>query len=622
MRSPRHQRTFAELAISDWNAPVQLTWSDLGKYLLVTLCAATILALRQPSSLLRAGFVFEDGATFFAQANNLTTTEALAQIYAGYWHVIPRIIAEIGTLLPIHQLPLFYSVSALFVTAASVSWFILPLNRSIIANAWIRLAVILLIVLTPRLDGLMLLAYIQWFLAVWAVFVVLGRPPRQQWLLWLIAAAYSLVAFSVPAMVMVIPLWLLRWWYADKANLRWWSAFLAAIILAATVFVMSVPKPQILSEGNFGLAIQDTLRGLSYRGFTLTFLGIPAGDVLILQLGWWTSYLVTAILIVLLGYAYVTDQRPGKRTLGLFLLYLALATASLYLIRSEFYGFPYFSANNRLPQGGGRYFFIAATMILISVAVQVERLINTNPRFTWIAAGASILLATLYLGAYRMASWPDANWDIWSDLAARLSTVQRAEATQAVEIGASALQPAFEEANLRYPIGDNQISSTPRPSHLQDTYVVRVPIAPSGWYATLYIPNQWRGVADFPEGLRLLDYSINTEGATLIVDLFWIGETRPVPSVESYYTTYVHLLDATGQRIAGYDVLLERSEDNRYPEDVLRSRHVLTPPQNPVNEPFSVSVGLYQLTDSGIIPGTSILLTDTVGWPAAGADKE
>lgn len=622
MRFPQHQHSFTGLAISDWNVPVQLTWTDLGRYLLVTLCAAIVLALRQPSSLLRAGFVFEDGATFFAQAYNLTTVEALTQIYAGYWHVIPRIVAEIGTLLPVRQIPLFYNLSALFLTAATVSWFILPLNRSIVANPWIRLVVISLILLTPRLDGLMLIAYVQWFLAVWAVFVLLGQPPRQRWLLWTIAAAYMLVVFSVPALVMVIPLWLLRGWVAGRASLRWWSALIAATTLTATLLVMSIPKPPILSDGNLGLALQDTLRGLSYRGFTLTFLGIPAGDTLILQVGWWTSYLFATILVLLLAVGFVSDQRPGKRAMGLFLLYLAIATASLYLIRAELYGFPYANADSRLPYGGGRYFFVAATLILIGVAVQVERLIAANPRFTWIAAGATILVVLVNLGAFRMAAWPNADWAIWSDFISRLSTAQSAEMTPAAAVDDSALLPLFEEANTRYPVGDNQLSSTPRPSHHRDTYVVRVPIAPSGWYATLYVPNRWHGVADFPEGLRLLDYSVKTEGANLLVDLFWIGETRPAPSEESFFTAYVHLIDAAGERVAGYDVLLERGDDNSFPEDVLRSHHVLEPPQSPAGGPLSLSVGLYQLTDSGLIPGASVVLTDTVEWPAVAAARE
>lgn len=621
MHRPPRQRLLTQLPPPDWKLPVPLTWHNLGVYLLVTVGVMILLALRQPSSLLNAEFVFEDGATFFSQAYNLTALESLTQIYAGYWHVIPRIVAETGMWLPTRLVPLYYSLAALCLTAAAISWFILPLHRSIVSNAWIRLVVVVLIALTPRVDGLMLIAYVQWFLAIWAILVALAPPPKQQWVRWAMAVAYTLVAFSVPALVMLIPLWLLRWWSANDASQRWWSGLLAAVTLAATLLVMSIPRPSIMSEGNLWIAVQDTLHGLTYRGFTLPLLGIPASDTLILRAGWWTSYLVATSFIVLLAYGFLTDRRPGKRALGLFLAYLAFATAALYLIRAELFGFPYATTAERLPLGGGRYFFVSATMTLIGAAIQVEHLIATRPQLSKAATAVGLMVALSYLGAFRIGSWPDADWSSWSALVSHLNDA-RMESPQRsippVATTAPTVLTTLDQVNLRYPVGTHQISNIPRPPHASDTYVVRVPIAPAGWFATLYVPNNWHGVADFPEGLRLLDYSIERAGGNVAVDLFWLGETQPDPAADSFYTAYVHLLDTTGERVAGFDVLLERNEHNSLPEDVLRSHHVLQPPPGNVNGPFSLAVGLYQLTDAGLIPGTSITLSETVDWPAAG----
>ena len=42
----------------------------------------------------------EDGAFFFTQAYRLPAIGSLLTPYAGYWHLVPRAVAEIGTLLP------------------------------------------------------------------------------------------------------------------------------------------------------------------------------------------------------------------------------------------------------------------------------------------------------------------------------------------------------------------------------------------------------------------------------------------------------------------------------------------------------------------------------------------
>lgn len=280
------RRLFASSSLPAWNECVQLKWTDLRTYVLVTISAAIVLALRQPSTLLDPQFVFEDGAVFFAQAYNLNPIEALTQIYAGYWHTVPRIVAETGKLLPPQWAPFYYSWFALLLAAGAISWLILPLHESIIGGSWLRLAVILLIVLTPRLDGLMLIAYVQWFVAFWAVLVTLAPAPSQQWLRWTIAAAYTLVSFTAPALIVLAPIWLLRWWNSGP-GLRRWNGYLGLVTLLSALLVLMIRRPPSISDGNLVIAILDTVRGVSYRSFTLTVLGATLGNDLILHVGWW-----------------------------------------------------------------------------------------------------------------------------------------------------------------------------------------------------------------------------------------------------------------------------------------------------------------------------------------------
>ena len=65
----------------------------------------------------------EDGAFFFTQAYRLPAIGSLLTPYAGYWHLVPRAVAEIGTLLPAYYAPLLYSLVTLGLTSLAVGWF-------------------------------------------------------------------------------------------------------------------------------------------------------------------------------------------------------------------------------------------------------------------------------------------------------------------------------------------------------------------------------------------------------------------------------------------------------------------------------------------------------------------
>lgn len=232
-----------------------------------------------------------------------------------------------------------------------------------------------------------------------------------------------------------------------------------------------------------------------------------------------------------------------------------------------------------------------------------------------VAAGAAALLAFLYLGSYQLSSWPDADWGAYAALLADLPTAHKVPlltSTVAGRTDAASPLAALLEANTRYPLGVNPYSNAPRPTHLQDTYVVKLPIAPDGWYMTLFVPNQWRGVVDFPEGLRLLDYSVACNKADLLVDLFWLGDSKTSYADKHYYTAYVHVLNQAGERVSGYDVLLKPEDEYRLPETVLRSRHPIPLPEGLSEGTYYLAIGLYNLTDSELVPGNSIVLGDEI----------
>ena len=87
-------RFLHHVSLPEWQQSVYIRSADIRTYLILTTITSVILALPQPNTLLKPQCVVEDGMIFFAQAYNLPPIEALTQVYAGYWHAIPRLIAE------------------------------------------------------------------------------------------------------------------------------------------------------------------------------------------------------------------------------------------------------------------------------------------------------------------------------------------------------------------------------------------------------------------------------------------------------------------------------------------------------------------------------------------------
>jgi hypothetical protein len=604
------------VSLPAWGKTVALTGTDLWHYMLVTGVAATILAFRQPSRLLHPQFVVEDGTIFFAQARNLHLVDALTRTYAGYWHAVPRVVAELGALLPLRWDPLFYAASALLLTAAAISWLLLPLHRSLIASDRLRLLVVFLILLIPILDGLMLLAYVQWYLAFWAVLIVFAPMPRPTWTRWPLAVTYVFVALTAPVVGALLPLWLLRSLTASSGEQRRWSGVITAVSLLAVSLVMAMPGHLGSISKNLPMAIEDLARAISLKVFTITAVGATFGRHLVFDIGWWTVYLVAIALAALLVAAYATDRRSGMRLTGMWIGYIAVASALPYLVRSADYRFPYVNYVDAPPFVGSRYFIIAALLFVLAAAIQIERALQARPQFARVVVVAAGLLAVSYFGSYRYGDWPESDWPAYAQM---LSDVYGRTNSDSLPVHATAplsgapSEPMYARTD-RYPVGDKARSTTPRPSYLADTYAVRVPATFPDFHITLFVPDRQAGIADFPEGLRLLDYHVDKDSEDLYVDLFWIGDSKVAGTNDQLYTTSVHVLNDEGERLAGSDALLSTDDMNRLPEDVIHLRHTIDLAEATPAGTYDLAIGLYRPAHAGLVPGSFIAIPHAFSW--------
>jgi len=572
---------------------------------LVVVGSCLLLAARLPSMLLAPQLIFEDGRIFFAQAYNLGHVEAIIQVYGGYWHLLPRLIAEVGSFLPVAGVPLFYHVTALVISGLAVAWFYLPHFRHLVAQDWLRLAFVMLMVFMPDLDGLMLIAYVQWYVAVWAVLFVVMTPPRAPWLQWALALAYLAALGTAPVLLVLTPLWIIRFFCARSVQQRLWLGAIVAGSLFTALLIWSVPRAAGVQRVDPWLLGVDFIRAVSYKVFATPLLGTPLANAVIARFGW--SALVGFALAAGLGLLLLALRSPARPQM-LILIYMGVAATCLYLGRAAFYHYLFASAASGVASTS-RYFLIGVMVLYLLLAVLADRLLRQRPQTgRWLAAGAGLLLL-LYLPTFRLVNWDnlgDSNWPRYARLISSFAPPNRK-----LDDAAARVAPLPLDTDARYPVDDRTLSDTPRPAYLADTFPVSVPIAPPGWKMTLFLPATQPSVHTLAEGVRLLGVDHAQTGNRLDVSLFWQGD----PAVCRYdtetgcpggYTAYVHLLNAQGQRITGYDVLLAAASP-RQPEDLFMSEHPIQLPPDLPPGVYALEVGLYHFAGGTRVQGSSLL---------------
>jgi hypothetical protein len=140
------------------------------KCMLAFIVVFALLACKTPDALFRAQFWAEDGSIFFQQQFG-HSTPLLFTSYAGYLHVIPRLIAWVATAFPYRYAPLIYNFSAIALGAGSIFYF--AKKSTFLSPFWITVAIFLLAPTNGEEFGD--IANLQWLLQ-FSVFAVALYP--------------------------------------------------------------------------------------------------------------------------------------------------------------------------------------------------------------------------------------------------------------------------------------------------------------------------------------------------------------------------------------------------------------------------------------------------------------
>jgi len=182
----------------------------------------------------------EDGSVFLQGALTESFWHAVSTEYAGYLVLVPRLIGEAASVVPLRDAPAVVSIlSAVLVALSGLAvWHAASAH---IANPYLRGVLVVAMVLTPvgGLETIDSASYASWYM-LFATFWLLLWRPRTQLGAALGATLILATALSNPGVWFFMPLALLRGIaIRDRRDATIVSAFLAGVAAQAVAYALS-----------------------------------------------------------------------------------------------------------------------------------------------------------------------------------------------------------------------------------------------------------------------------------------------------------------------------------------------------------------------------------------------
>jgi hypothetical protein len=173
-------------------------------------CVTITIFLRRPDSLLNAQPWAEDGSIFIQQAIYYHLWSLLIP-YAGYLHILPRLVTLLSLSFGLVNAPFLMNLSSLLLSAFSISYLARKQFRVIVRNDLHRYLLCELIACLPAPEIFLNITNIQWFLSLWLTLWVsdhwLNYSSLRGNLTVVVESAVAVLAFlSSPLALLVLPI--------------------------------------------------------------------------------------------------------------------------------------------------------------------------------------------------------------------------------------------------------------------------------------------------------------------------------------------------------------------------------------------------------------------------------
>lgn len=565
------------------------------KLLLAWLLCFGIFVARSWVRLQAHQLLAEDGTIFFATAYNTDFLGALTAPYAGYYHLLPRLLAEAAAFLPYAVAPFAYGLAAIMVNATATSWLQLPHFRFLIRNDWIRLGVVLLIALSPNVESVNLISFTQWFVIWWAVLVVL-MPLDNPWLRAGVLVAYVIGIWSAPVLTVLVPLWLLRAW---RARTKTEELTAAIILLANLLLVLALLTSGSKEAGlptDWSKTLADFGHAVAYRLVGATLLGDAVLERWRAAQGWTPiiAFAILAALLLLTATALAlrsparTDAR--RRVAILALLYVAVAVTATYLLRSSLNNFGFLSETITDARLNNRYFFVAGAVLLVLLGLLLDQLTARRPLAGAVSTALAFgLMAVLYMPSLPLPFFFSPDWTPYGRLLDALAGRNTAQLLSVQRASPLPLPPATQPS----------AAAPQSPYQLYAPYIAKFLPLPSASIPTT--PQSWRvaltevGPQPFVElgaGLTLAGVTANPDATTrdaLAVDLVWQAARGLPTAVPMQWPVALSVRDAAGQVAACVNLVVTTPQPWQWPDELFLTQAAI--PQPPANATYTVAIG-------------------------------
>ncbi len=298
-----------------------LRWSSVGLGTGAVLAGTAVSLLRQPGVGPLDTVWAEDGQIFLSAAVNNGPLDAVATSYAGYYHLVPRLLAQLVSYLPPELAAAGLAIGAAVCTAL-IALFVFVASGAHLRSTLSRLLVSAVVIVMPLAnENSNSPANLHWA-GLYAVFWALIWRPRSLAGRVVAAAVVVLVAFSDILVLIYLPLALLRVVRRPPEGGRDRHGLVLAALLAAGVAVQVTglltgsssrhlsPNPVPVAKGYVLRVVPDAMlgeRALGTDTHAVRWLALTA-----------VAWLLLAVVAAL---AWRGSTRPSWPLAGMALVY-------------------------------------------------------------------------------------------------------------------------------------------------------------------------------------------------------------------------------------------------------------------------------------------------------------
>jgi hypothetical protein len=317
----------------------------------VGLAAFGILFLRRPDVLTNAQFYAEDGPIFYLGAL-LDGASSLVRSYAGYLHLVPRLVALLEAAAPVAWAPTVANTISFVIAAGIAAYVASDRLTTVLRGRWLRVTAALTFVLLPATHEVFgTMTNVQWLLGIYLVLAVAQTDPVSRLQAATDRIALAAASLTGPMSIVIAPLHLVRLAKRRDRTSAWQAA---AVSIAALIqaFVLSrsgrpvslASQPDLLTMGKVAIyrAIVVPLAGV-HHGASLKLLGLP-------------HPLVVLGAVIALGAVVAVLRRMGAG--GWLAAYLIVAFTGLAFVATQYPATVFLD-----PWAGARYFFLSGAMV-------------------------------------------------------------------------------------------------------------------------------------------------------------------------------------------------------------------------------------------------------------------